>query len=131
MPNASSHNCALQTAPSHKLLVVEDSPFVRTIMGVILREYRLVFASGEKEARRFLLQHADLSMVISDCQLDDGDGVAFLKSVRLERGVPILLISGSRMPEISNNLPFLAKPFYPQQLKDTVQELLSQASAKV
>lgn len=88
-----------------------------------------MFASGENEARRLVLQHSDLSMVISDCQLDDGDGVAFLRSVRKEQGLPVLLMSGSRTPEATNSLPFLAKPFYPQQLKDTVQELLSQASA--
>ena len=69
-----------------RLLLVEDDPAQRELVGNILRDagFELSLAEGQAQASQ-ALEQSDLLAVLSDFRLADGDGLGLLAEVRQRR----------------------------------------------
>lgn len=67
-----------------KVLVVDESAIFRNLMRVLLSPYArsVLSAEGRRDACERIAEHADISLVLSDVCLHDGDGFAILSYVR-------------------------------------------------
>ena len=67
-----------------KVLVVDESATFRNLMRVMLSPYAgsVLSAAGRRDACERLAEHLDVSLVLSDVCLHDGDGFAILSHVR-------------------------------------------------
>ena|SRR5436190_10170997 len=112
------------------ILVVDDEPLVLTYISSIMRRMgcKNVMEAGTAEQGRQEIQKRDISLLICDITLPDGDGRA-LASTLLESApnAVIVLISGfstsdiALSPEIKDRVLLLEKPFTP----DDISALLS------
>ena len=108
------------------MLVVEDEPLVRRLLGMVLEEVvtRVDMAATVAEANRILSsEHIDL--VVTDGTLPDGSGSALARTVRATQPeVRLLLVSGAQEDthEFDAVLP---KPFTREALLKVVKRLLT------
>jgi CheY-like chemotaxis protein len=67
-----------------KVLVVDESAIFRDLLRVMLSPYAgsVLSAAGRRDACERIAEHADISLVLSDVCLRDGDGFALLSHVR-------------------------------------------------
>jgi len=78
------------------VLIVDDEPGLRSGLSKILalQGYRSLEASTAAEARR-VIASAEVHLVLLDLKLGGEDGLALLKSLKVEEpGVPIIIITG-------------------------------------
>jgi CheY-like chemotaxis protein len=121
---------SLPSAGSRTVLVIDDEPMVRVVVGRLLEEWG--FKAVEAENGQAGLQTArklngDLSMVISDLAMPQMDGYEFARVFRqLYPGVPILFITGKSSSSVpsSGRDQLLFKPFDPDTFLDAVARLL-------
>ncbi len=116
------------------ILVVEDEEVVRLLASRGLREhgYRVVEARNGAEALAYLEAHpGTVDLVISDVVMPEVGGRELGRRVaRLDRGVPVLYISGYTGDDVIQRglldpgAPFQQKPFTPMTLARTVREML-------
>jgi len=82
------------------LLLVEDEPAVqannKTILGQ--RGYKIKQAYSLAEARAFFNEELPAAIVL-DIQLPDGNGLDFLKEIRITSNVPVLMLTAMRTHE--------------------------------
>jgi len=119
---------------SQAILVVDDSPSVRQLMGFSLTSanYRVVEAANGQEALE-LFDKEDVSMVITDLNMPKMDGLQLireLRSGRASRFLPIVLLTSEseqdnrhRSKEAGASA-WLNKPFKPNQLLQMVRMVL-------
>jgi two-component system phosphate regulon response regulator PhoB len=120
------------------ILVVEDEPAIRELIGVNLRHagYEPVFASDAASARRQI--DATLpDLVLLDWMLPDSPGIELARRLRAEartRGLPIIMLT-ARAQEADRLSGFevgaddyVTKPFSPRELLARVKALLRRAS---
>lgn len=129
----------LTVVPRHRgtetLLVVEDEEILRNSTGIILERqgYRVLLAANGQEALRIWTDRQDeIALIISDMVMPGGlsglDLAAKLHSIR--PSVKLILTSGYSEEILQHEAQspptytFLAKPFWPQVLLDTVRRLL-------
>ena len=82
------------TAPSHKILVIDDEPPIRKLlrMGLASQGYNVLDAPGGKAALELLADRPDL--VILDLGLPDVDGLELLRTLRQrQESLPIVVLS--------------------------------------
>lgn len=101
-----------------KVLLVEDEPQVRKIIGRILRlaGYWVVDVGSSQEA---LERVADLSfdLMITDQRMAGMSGDELVRELHGSGlNLPVLVISGSTAADLPDGVEFLAKPFGPDQL---------------
>jgi two-component system, cell cycle sensor histidine kinase and response regulator CckA len=122
-------------APS-TVLVAEDDEAVRTLMAKVLSgagHQVLTAASGGEALSRALDHQGPLDLVIADVVMPDMGGLELGRHMQAALpGVPVLMMTGYTWEEVSGSLPepdfgFLAKPFTPRQLLDSVSSLLEAA----
>jgi diguanylate cyclase (GGDEF)-like protein len=67
-----------------KVIVVDDSNTMRTYVSKLLfaRKYNVISAKDGADALKKLEQHLDVVLIITDYQMPNLDGMAFIKSVR-------------------------------------------------
>lgn len=123
------------------ILLVEDDPFILTLMSVILEpsDHVLLKASGVEEAfERFDEADASIDLVIADVNLPGTSGIRVALELRsLLPNLAIILTSG-HTPDLwnpqdvleLNELPFesvavLQKPFLPATLLRIVSQFVS------
>jgi CheY-like chemotaxis protein len=120
-------------AGSRTVLVVDDEPMVRVLIGRLLEEWG--FKAVEADNGRTALQLArryngSLCMVITDLVMPHMDGYQFAEAFRrLYSGVPILFITGKCPSAVAGNFSggreqLLFKPFDPDAFLDAVARLL-------
>ncbi|MDE2292419.1 MAG: response regulator, partial [Elusimicrobia bacterium] len=119
------------------VLVVEDDAALRAIMRRALsREgYRLLEASGPEAAASAARGHeGPLDLALVDVVLRGGDGMSAVGALRAARpGVRVLYMTGFvdrddfRREVVDKRLPFIQKPFTPEQLVRKVRETLDGA----
>ena len=122
-----------QLAGSRTVLVIDDEPMVRVLVGRLLEEWGFKVAEADNgktglEIARKL--DGGLTMVITDVAMPMMDGYEFAKSFRqLCPDVPILFITG-RCPSAlvggmsSGREQLLFKPFDPDTFLDAVARIL-------
>ncbi len=118
------------------VLLVDDSPTVRTIVRTFLMELRPTFleaTDGERALRLIRLSPVDL--VIADVRMDPMDGITFVRTLRQDerpriRDVPVLMLTGERSEEVRRKgleagaNAFVTKPIDPKTLLETIGRVL-------
>jgi two-component system, chemotaxis family, chemotaxis protein CheY len=121
-----------------KILVVEDSPSMRSMLTTILEaeadgmELEIVEASSGFEALK-MLPHHRFDAVVTDINMPDINGlelVSFLKNHPTYRTIPVMVVSteGSaedrRRAEALGAEDYVVKPFERQDLTEKLRRLL-------
>ncbi len=110
-----------------KVLVVDDSRSVRTYLQGLLDSYRYrTFAAGNgKEALHLLVAHPDISLVITDVNMPEMDGLVLIETIRRQyrrEDLVVIGMSDVAKPGLSALLlktganDFIAKPFQVEEL---------------
>ncbi len=78
----------------YKILVIEDETNIRTFVKTILKSngYQVIDAGNGETGKILLLSHCP-NLIILDLGLPDMDGVEFIKEVRGNSSVPIIVLS--------------------------------------
>ena len=106
-----------------RLLVVDDDPALRTLLGDYLGEngYEVV-AVGDGRSMRAAMDDECFDLVILDLMLPGEDGLSLCRSLRGHSNVPILMLT-ARGDELDRIIglemgadDYLAKPFNPREL---------------
>ena len=118
---------------SPRILVVDDDPDMRAVMSELIRElgYSVANAADGEAALRRLIHPFDL--VITDLRMPRMGGMELLKEIATRRiDVPVIVVTafGSAETAIKAGArDFLAKPFRPTELQDTVKQALKRGTA--
>ena len=116
------------------ILVLEDQPAVREVIGEVVQELNVEIHVGEasslRDARRVLAeQHWD--GLVTDLSLGDGQSLALIEELRQAgNDMPVILVSGFLSPERVQQAArlhvshVLAKPFDPEVLLDCMRTSL-------
>ena len=121
------------------ILVIEDSASVRRLIEVCLRPLGVEIRSVEDgllglEAAKFEIPQA----IVLDIGLPGMDGWEVLARLRADEAtkrVRVLVLTAHAQPEMADRAAakgadsFMTKPFRPEELRESVQELLSLAAA--
>lgn len=109
------------------ILVVDDEPDVRTMASAVLRamNYKVLTANDGVEAMTLVTSHAaELCLVITDLQMPQMDGLAFVKNLKvLNAAIPVIGCSGKLDQEQSDAFASLGvahvlhKPFTQSELE--------------
>lgn len=121
----------------HHVLVVDDEPEVRNVVGLLLDSIGAVVttAGSGEEALELLAEKSDITLLVTDVRMPGMDGHALLRAVRdAGHGLPAILASGFDPDELKDALrltPFtrLAKPFRRDQLLAAVRSVVAAGGA--
>ena len=122
-----------------KLLVIAESPVFRAVLGGVLRSHadQVLTASSARMGRQRIAEHADISLVLSETVLSDGDGFQLLEYVAsLGDPKPAVILLAARPSEEEASraanmgaIGYLEKPISLQEIyrlwketRDTTQE---------
>lgn len=119
-----------------KLLVVDDSSTMRRIIKNTLGRLghkEVLEAEHGVEAWQLLSQNPDISVLITDWNMPEMNGLELVKKVRAEKkyeDMPIIMVTteGGKAEVITalkagvNN--YIVKPFTPQVLKEKLEDVL-------
>lgn len=124
--------------PDLQVLLVEDEPEIRELVGHVLRKHRcnLYFArSGEEALRLSRTQHFDLILLDIVLPVSEGsqlDGVSLCRILRKDKDlakIPIYMVTAKkkRIDEVESlragATGYIQKPFDNQKLVDIVEAL--------
>ena len=108
------------------ILVVDDEALLREYVCMILKEAGYAVAeAGNPDEALMLLAVRSFSIVISDIQMPEGDGLTLLKTIRRKfPDLRLVVMSGRKLPrpgEIPEGVQFLSKPFSDERLLAVVR----------
>jgi two-component system cell cycle sensor histidine kinase/response regulator CckA len=124
--------------PSAKgtILVVDDTDFIRRIIGAILASegYRaLEAANGGEALRLFALHSQEIVAVILDLNMPETDGRETLASLSQSAPfLPILIVSGLPLDGLQGRIPgtpgvgYVSKPFTQARLLEGLQKVIDE-----
>lgn len=119
----------------HNILLVEDNRDIQAVNKKMLDKpgiYNVRLAMNLAEAREVLATFLP-EMIVLDIMLPDGSGLDFLKELREERNVPVLLLTALGTPEDivkglkSGGDDYLPKPYDYNVLLARIEALLNRA----
>jgi DNA-binding response OmpR family regulator len=123
---------------SQTVLLVEDEPDIAmtTRVSLELAGYRVVVAETAEQARERIGEPIDA--VVLDLRLPDRDGWWVVDEIRSrpeKASIPIVVVSAHSSPSTlararAQGLPYVTKPFAPDQLVDLIREVLGGASSR-
>lgn len=114
------------------VLLAEDDASVRNLIAALLQEERfsVLQTSNGQEALRVAHSHENIDLLLTDVEMGDGlNGIELGSRILAARpGLPVLVMSGfsdheSRAAEMG--IPFVARPFTPDGLRQRLREVLS------
>ena len=113
------------------LLVVDDDTRLRSLLQRFLREngFMISIAKNAEEARKRLSEY-DFDLLIVDIMMPNESGLVFLKKLRAESDVPVILLTA--MGETRDRIAgletgaddYLPKPFEPKELVLRIKSIL-------
>ena len=115
-----------------RILVVDDEPSMRDMLGIMLRRerYDVLTAASRAEASQVLARRS-VDLVITDLRLPDGDGIEVLRHVKAgspETVVILMTAYGSTETAVAalklGAHDYLIKPFDVEELKIVVRNAL-------
>ena len=121
-------------AESATILLVEDDPEIRRLVGTMMRRegYRVEVAA-DGAAMDAVMQGAQPDLVILDLMLPGEDGLSICRRLRTTNTVPILMLT-AKSEEVDRVIglemgadDYLSKPFGPRELLARVRALLRRA----
>lgn len=114
-----------------KILVVEDDPYTREVILVALRASGFLCTAAESSAKASnIVSKLRPDLVVLDLGLPDGDGISFLKSLRVSDDLPVVVCTGrSAEHEVIKGLDigaddYITKPFSPNELVLRIRNIL-------
>jgi two-component system response regulator PilR (NtrC family) len=115
-----------------RILVVDDEPSMREMLGIMLRREGFAVEEAESRARAGnILARGAVDMVITDVKLPDGDGIEILRHVKSafpETVVVVMTAFGSTETAVAalklGAHDYLIKPFDVEELKIVVRNAL-------
>jgi two-component system response regulator RpfG len=123
-----------------RVLIVEDSPLVRKMYGLVFskREHELVTAEhGRRGLEVLAAEPRGFDLILLDLRMPDMDGVEFIRGVRRTgrfRDIPIVLTTvepdGAPLLEeaVSQGVAAVVKkPWKPHELRAVVQSVLHES----
>jgi two-component system chemotaxis response regulator CheY len=124
---------------SKSILVVDDSPSMRQLLGVTLRSagYQVIEASDGQEALDYARKNP-VDLVLTDVNMPHMDGITLIAQLRTLNHyylTPLLLLTTETSPERkvdgkqAGATGWITKPFSPQQLLSTLERVLGTGSA--
>jgi two-component system response regulator TctD len=116
-----------------RVLVVEDDPDTRELVGECLRDrFRVTLAEDGVRALALLSHaHQDFGAIIVDLEMPRLTGTSLIEELRSRKiRVPVLILSGTpdargRAKEV--DAEFMPKPFEVEQLQQKVEQLVEGA----
>ncbi|MBT5094201.1 MAG: response regulator, partial [Halobacteriovoraceae bacterium] len=128
-----------------KILVIDDEPEIREVIAAILESYFdrdiLLAASGNEAIAILKAQHLEISLVLCDFSMPDGNGATVYNHLRETKSdIPYILCSSYEIGEIKEFENFkqtnpkndsITKPFSSQILVDTISNALSDENQEV
>lgn len=117
-----------------KILVVDDLAGMRTALCQALGKlgFESVIACADGVQALDHLRTSDITLVISDWQMEPMDGLALLREVRRDarlKALPFILVSGEATPALHEHANaagaslILSKPFGPDTLREALAGL--------
>ena len=117
------------------LLVCEDDPTIRKMIGIILRSSpHVVHFASDGEEGLALAEQVRPDLVVSDVSMPGLDGYQLADAIRARpelAGTRIVFVTASaRRPEVERGYRhgaagYLVKPFSPARLRATIEEYLA------
>jgi two-component system response regulator PilR (NtrC family) len=117
---------------TEKILVVDDEPSMREMLGIMLRKegYDVLLAESRAMAAA-VLGRGPVNMVITDVKLPDGDGIEILRHVKAASAETVVIVMtafGSTQTAVAalklGAQDYLIKPFDIEELKIVVRSAL-------
>lgn len=121
------------TTPALKVLVVEDDPLARELLGAELNEYEVDFAADENEARRKLASTSpDICFI--DLKLGDGDencsGLRLIPKANARGSYAVVMSSHDTDPYVDKAYSLGARDFFAKgNVKENVATVLARFQA--
>jgi putative nucleotidyltransferase with HDIG domain len=118
---------------SERILIVDDEPYVRTVMAAMLEisHYSPVMAANGVEALERLEHDPPYDLVLSDIMMSGLDGIGLLERVRVAQpDTPIVMVTAIHDIGVAISAmrkgayDYLLKPFEKEQLLATVRRAL-------
>ncbi|WP_144640582.1 response regulator [Bordetella genomosp. 13] len=120
--------------PPKTILIVDDSASVRQVVGIALRGagYDVIEGRDGQDALG-KLGGQKVHLIISDVNMPNMDGIAFLKAVKqlpAYRFTPVLMLTTENQEakkkegQLAGAKAWMVKPFQPAQLLGAVERLL-------
>lgn len=115
----------------YKILVIEDEGNIRSFVQTVLETggYHVLTAASSAQGEMMFFSHVP-DMVILDLGLPDGDGLDFIRAVRMDSATPILVLSARTMEsdkvaalDLGAN-DYMTKPFGTAELMARVRAAL-------
>lgn len=117
------------------ILLVDDEITVLKLLEFILKkDYELVIHNNGLEAISWMDEGNMPDLIISDLEMPYVDGLDFVRSLKTSgyyRDIPIILLSAAySLEDLVEKLPYhfnllMPKPFNPNKLKESIQNLLN------
>lgn len=117
------------------ILLVDDEVTVLKLLEFILKkDYELVIHNNGLEAISWMDEGHMPDIIISDLVMPYVNGLDFVRSLKTSgyyRDIPIILLSAAySLEDLAEKLPYnfnllLQKPFNPNKLKESIQNLLN------
>lgn len=113
------------------ILVVDDSIVIRKMVEIALEEedYNIQTAVNGKDALE-MIDKVNTDLVILDLMLPDINGIEVLKTIKLSKGLPVIMLSGKDSPQMIEKAKaegadaFLPKPFKDDELLEKIKTLI-------
>ena len=118
---------------SERILIVDDEPYVRTLMATMLEKsgYTPMLASNGLEAIERVEQDAPYDLILSDIVMNGLDGIGLLDRIRqVHPDTPIVMVTAIHDVGVAISAmrkgayDYLLKPFEKEQLLATVRRAL-------
>jgi two-component system, OmpR family, response regulator len=117
-----------------RILVVDDDPQIRALLTEYLGESGLrVSSAADSQQMTQILADEAIDLVILDLRLAGEDGMAIARSLRSQKGIPIILLTGVRDEadrviglELGAD-DYVTKPFSPRELLARIRAVLRRA----
>lgn len=122
---------ATATAPSPRILIVDDDNDLRGLIGDFLGQngFEVHLAAQGRDMDK-VLARGDISLVVLDYMMPGEDGLSICKRLKEQGGPPVIMLS-ARGEEIDRIVglelgadDYMAKPFHPRELLARVRAVL-------
>ncbi len=118
------------------ILIVDDSPTIRRLLGYILKKKSYIIAEAEDGIDAMeKLGHVQVDLVIVDLNMPNMDGIEFVKNLRdnyYYMDTPVIMLTTTKDEKLKKDAfdagvnMFLNKPVQPNFLLYKVESLLSE-----
>ena len=121
--------------PMARVLVVDDEPIVRDVVGRYLRrDGHTIVQAADGEAAKLLLEKETPALIVLDVMLPGLDGLALMRWIRGRTDVPVIMLT-ARGEESDRIIglelgadDYITKPFSPRELAARVRTVLRRAA---